>query len=101
MSKELVIVFVKNIQIGKVKTRLAKTIGDQASLEVYKELVAVTENVLEQLSIDKRIYFSETIEAANWHGCEWHLGARDRGTGPATAYAYRVPRHLCACSSHG
>lgn len=66
MSKELVIVFVKNITLGKVKTRLAKTIGNQGAFEVYSELVKVTEKATEQLLADKRIYFSEAVVETKW-----------------------------------
>ncbi|WP_299553913.1 TIGR04282 family arsenosugar biosynthesis glycosyltransferase [Seonamhaeicola sp.] len=68
MNKALVIVFVKNIKLGKVKTRLAKTIGDQAAFEVYSELVKITEKALEHLTIDKRIYFSDAVVETKWHG---------------------------------
>jgi uncharacterized protein len=66
MTEELIIVFVKNITLGKVKTRLAKTIGNQAALEVYTELVKVTENALQHITTNKRICFSETIEENVW-----------------------------------
>ena len=66
MNKELVIVFVKNIKLGKVKTRLAKTIGNQAAFEVYKELVKVTEEATENLDTDLRIYFSDAIVTTKW-----------------------------------
>lgn len=66
MSKALVIVFVKNIKLGKVKTRLAKTIGNQGAFEVYSELVKVTEKASKNLSADKRIYFSEAIVESQW-----------------------------------
>ncbi|RED50211.1 TIGR04282 family arsenosugar biosynthesis glycosyltransferase [Seonamhaeicola aphaedonensis] len=68
MNKALIIVFVKNIKLGKVKTRLAKTIGDQGAFEVYSELVKITERALENLSIDKRIYFSDTVVNSKWEG---------------------------------
>lgn len=68
MSEELVIVFVKNIRLGKVKTRLAKTIGDQAASEVYNELVHVTEKATANLNTDIRIYFSDAIVDTLWHG---------------------------------
>ena len=68
MNKELVIVFVKNITLGKVKTRLAKTIGNQAAYEVYTELVKVTQDATSKLDVDKRIYFSEAIEENEWLG---------------------------------
>ena len=66
MNKELVIVFVKNIKLGKVKTRLAKTIGNQGAFEVYKELVKVTENATTSLLVDKHIYFSESVVENQW-----------------------------------
>lgn len=66
MSKNLLIVFVKNIKLGKVKTRLAKTIGNQGAFEVYKELVQITENVTNELTVDKRIYFSDVVIDTKW-----------------------------------
>jgi len=66
MNNNLVIVFVKNIKLGKVKTRLAKTIGNQAAFEVYKELVQVTEEATKSIDSDVRIYFSEAIVDTKW-----------------------------------
>ncbi|WP_282136483.1 TIGR04282 family arsenosugar biosynthesis glycosyltransferase [Seonamhaeicola maritimus] len=68
MSKELVIVFVKNIKLGKVKTRLAKTIGNKAAFEVYKELVAITKKVIDSTKTDVRIYFSDVTVDSEWIG---------------------------------
>jgi rSAM/selenodomain-associated transferase 1 len=67
-TKELLIVFVKNIKLGKVKTRLAKTIGDDAAFEVYKKLVAITEKATTNVEVDKRIYFSDVIIETKWEG---------------------------------
>lgn len=66
MNKDLVIVFVKNIKLGKVKTRLAKTIGDQAAYEVYKELVNITKQATKTLEIPSRIYFSDALVEHEW-----------------------------------
>ncbi|GAA3616906.1 TIGR04282 family arsenosugar biosynthesis glycosyltransferase [Flavivirga amylovorans] len=66
MNKELVIVFVKNIKLGKVKTRLAKTIGNQGAFDVYSELVKVTEEATQNLQADKRIYFSDAVINTKW-----------------------------------
>ena len=68
MSKELVIVFVKNIRLGHVKTRLAQTIGDQGASEVYNELVKVTEKATKNLNADLRIYFSDAVVDSLWQG---------------------------------
>tara|TARA_R110002049_G_scaffold127617_1_gene284431 strand:- start:2984 stop:3613 length:630 start_codon:yes stop_codon:yes gene_type:complete len=68
MIKELIIVFVKNIKLGKVKTRLAKTIGNQGAFEVYSELVKITELATKNIATDKHIYFSDAIIDSKWKG---------------------------------
>lgn len=42
------IVFVKNPILGKVKTRVAATVGDEKAVEVYKELLQHTKNVINE-----------------------------------------------------
>ncbi|NRD21747.1 glycosyltransferase [Winogradskyella litoriviva] len=66
MTDALVIVFVKNIKLGTVKTRLAKTIGDFGAFEVYTELVKITEKATQALAFDKRIYFSTSVVDSQW-----------------------------------
>ncbi len=66
MTDALVIVFVKNITLGTVKTRLAKTIGDFGACEVYSELVKITEKATANLEFDKRIYFSDAVVDSLW-----------------------------------
>lgn len=62
----LLIVFVKNIIFGKVKTRLASTIGHEAALKVYDELVKITEQETRKVNATRHIYFSETIVPYIW-----------------------------------
>ena len=66
MKKNLLIVFVKNIILGKVKTRLAKTIGDIGAFKVYSELVDITEKASTKVDADKHIYFSDVIITSKW-----------------------------------
>lgn len=66
MSKNLLIVFVKNIILGKVKTRLAKTISDVGAFNIYSELVAITENASQEVDVDRHIYFSDVIIPSKW-----------------------------------
>lgn len=69
MPNNLLIIFVKNILLGKVKTRLAKTIGDTGAFEVYKELVAITEKETSTLqNCDIRIFYSDAIIETKWPG---------------------------------
>tara|TARA_B100001059_G_scaffold115313_1_gene115604 strand:+ start:276 stop:875 length:600 start_codon:yes stop_codon:yes gene_type:complete len=62
MNNNLIIVFVRTPELGKVKTRLARAIGDQAALTIYKLLLKHTATVLHELSFDKVVYYSEKIE---------------------------------------
>jgi len=48
-SQNLIITFTRNPELGKVKSRLAKSIGETSALEVYIKLLEHTKNVLEQL----------------------------------------------------
>ena len=62
MNKNIIIVFVRNPKLGKVKTRLSKTIGNEDALKVYKILLKHTESVLGTASSDKVVYYSEEIQ---------------------------------------
>ncbi len=62
MSKDLLIVFVKNLIPGQVKTRLAEGIGMDLAMEVYKELVANTAEVTDKLKTEKAVYYSDYVE---------------------------------------
>ncbi|KJD31559.1 hypothetical protein PK35_14230 [Tamlana nanhaiensis] len=66
MTNTLLIVFVKNKTLGTVKTRLAKTIGDLAAFEVYNQLLKITEQVVNTVNCDKRIYFSNSVDENTW-----------------------------------
>ena len=66
MNKELIIVFVKNILLGKVKIILAKTIGDEGAFNIYSELVKITETETTKVDTDRRIYFSDAIINSKW-----------------------------------
>ena len=70
MNEELLIVFVKNIKLGSVKTRLAKTVGNDVAFTIYKELVKITEKVTGNIDVAKRIYFSDKIVNTKWIGTE-------------------------------
>ena len=59
--KNLVIVFARNPELGKVKTRLAQTIGKKSALKVYKLLLEHTEKTIRNMDCDKAIYYSEKI----------------------------------------
>ena len=61
MHKNLIITFTRNPELGKVKSRLAKSIGEASALEVYKFLLEHTKNVLSKLDCDRAVYYSVKI----------------------------------------
>ncbi|MEO1485780.1 MAG: TIGR04282 family arsenosugar biosynthesis glycosyltransferase [Bacteroidota bacterium] len=60
-SKRLLLIFTRNPQLGKCKTRLAATIGDQAALDVYVFLLEHTRSITASLDASKQVYYSEEI----------------------------------------
>ncbi len=60
-KKDLLIIFTRNPVLGKCKTRLAASIGDQAALEIYTFLLRHTVAVTTPLKADKRVYYSDAI----------------------------------------
>ncbi len=59
--KNALIIFVRNPVLGKVKTRLAKTMGDENALKVYKALLRKTHETVKGLNCDKYIFYHGSI----------------------------------------
>ena len=62
MDKELLIIFLRNPQLGKVKTRLASSIGEVQALEIYNLLLNRTRTITQGLAFDKVVYYSDFID---------------------------------------
>ena len=62
MSINHLIIFVKNPELGKVKTRLARTIGDEKALYIYKLLLEQTFQVTLPVLAEKKLYYSEFVQ---------------------------------------
>ena len=63
MNSNALIVFTRNPELGKCKTRLAKSIGNHAALEVYKFLLTHTARTSAQVDVDRFVFYSENIIA--------------------------------------
>jgi len=62
MHKNLLLVFTRNPALGKVKTRLAKTVGDKTALEIYTFLLEKTRDIAAKVTADKAVYYSVKIK---------------------------------------
>ncbi|MEO6452798.1 MAG: TIGR04282 family arsenosugar biosynthesis glycosyltransferase [Ginsengibacter sp.] len=58
--KHALIIFVKNPERGKVKTRLANTLGDEKALEIYISLLEHTRSIVTLLNVDKFVFYFDT-----------------------------------------
>lgn len=59
--KELLIIFTRNPELGKCKTRLAATVGDKVALNIYKFLLNHTKNFTNRLNTSKWVCYSDYI----------------------------------------
>ncbi len=56
--KTALIIFTRNPELGQCKTRLAKTVGDQSALDIYKYLLQHTANVSKHVNADRYVFYS-------------------------------------------
>ena len=63
MSNDYLMVFVKNLIPGTVKTRLVKDIGMDGAFDVYKELLDYTAEIANKcININKAVFYSEYVD---------------------------------------
>jgi rSAM/selenodomain-associated transferase 1 len=61
MPKKLLLVFTRNPELGKVKTRLAKKVGAETALKIYTFLLERTRDIAAKVASDKAVYYSVKI----------------------------------------
>jgi uncharacterized protein len=61
-EKNLLLIFVKNPEPGKVKTRLAASIGEIKAMAVYKLLLQHTHDITSKLNTTKAVWYSDFID---------------------------------------
>ncbi|WP_422349169.1 TIGR04282 family arsenosugar biosynthesis glycosyltransferase [Flagellimonas sp.] len=69
-SKHLLLIFTRNPELGKCKTRLAAKVGDQTALDIYKFLLSHTVNITSELDVTKWVFYSNEI----WEKDIWANG---------------------------
>jgi rSAM/selenodomain-associated transferase 1 len=61
-TKSLLIIFYRNPKKGKVKTRLAATVGNEKALAIFRTLSMHTKNITENLPCDKIVFYTDSID---------------------------------------
>lgn len=61
MEEQALIIFIKNPVKGKVKTRLARVLGDDVALDVYQRLLAITRSATDKAHAHCFLFYSDFI----------------------------------------
>ncbi len=88
--KEALIIFVKNPVPGKVKTRLAATVGNETATAVYRELLSHTHAVTRQLPCGKFVFYADEISHNDiWENNDYRKAAQQgRDLGARMQHAF-------------
>jgi len=74
MTDQHLIVFVKNPIPGTVKTRIARTVGNDRAVEVYQHLLRHTQEIVTQLPQNRVVYYGDFINPDDgWNDYSKHL----------------------------
>lgn len=79
-----ILIFIKNPILGKAKTRLARDIGKEKALEVYKLLLGHTRKVTQSISFKKLLYYAWRIaDSDEWDSKKYakHLQSQNPDLG--------------------
>ncbi|CAN5135519.1 TIGR04282 family arsenosugar biosynthesis glycosyltransferase [soil metagenome] len=63
--RNALIIFIKNPVFGKVKTRLASTIGDENALLIYNQLLKHTHKISVGVNAERFLFYNEFIDLAD------------------------------------
>lgn len=67
------IIFIKNTEKGKVKTRLARTLGDDQALKIYKALLEHTRNIALSIKTERYLFYSNFVDPNDdWPNQQFH-----------------------------
>lgn len=83
-------IFIKNPVAGKAKTRLAKDVGDEQALTIYKSLLTYTRTVSLMVNADRYLYYSGEILDDDWDGTAFNKRLQSgNGLGERMSNAFR------------
>lgn len=69
MAENTLIIFVKNPIPGTVKTRIARTVGEERATDVYRHLLRYTQEIVRQLTCHRVVYYGDFINPNDgWNG---------------------------------
>lgn len=85
MMKNVLIIFIKNPILGKAKTRVAATVGNEKALKIYKELLTHTRKIVSEVEAKRLLFYTYFVDNEDeWEAsyfekhlqCEGDLGQK-------------------------
>ncbi len=91
VSEHALIIFVKNPVLGKVKTRLAQSVGNEKALRIYLELLKHTRKLVLPLPVTRYLFYSDYIVSSDdWEQQDFEKFLQEgTGLGDRMANAFR------------
>ena len=77
--KSALIIFIKNIVPGKVKTRLAATVGNERAVKIYQALLERTRQEALKANADKHVFYSTEIKINDLWNNDYFIKNTQRG----------------------
>ncbi|MFQ5448962.1 MAG: glycosyltransferase, partial [Saprospiraceae bacterium] len=96
MTQTALILFIKNIEAGKVKTRIAATAGDEMALKIYRSLVAHTREVALSVQAHRYVFYSDFIEKNDDWPAAFFTKKAQRGAGLGERMSNAITEVLAA-----
>lgn len=84
MHKSAIIIFIKNPDPGRVKKRLALSLGDDKALGVYKQMLDHTRHITKALSTDRFLYYDRAVDKNDTWPNDLYIKKRQSGPDIAT-----------------
>ena len=73
LNNTALIIFIKNTEKGKVKTRLASTLGDDQALKIYKALLGHTRHIALSVETERYLFYSKFVDRNDdWPNQQFH-----------------------------
>ncbi|GAC1442036.1 MAG: TIGR04282 family arsenosugar biosynthesis glycosyltransferase [Sediminibacterium sp.] len=90
--KTALIIFVRNPVLGKVKTRLAKVLGEEEALAVYRQLLQHTQSITRELICDRYVFYADFLnETDSWQNAVYRKYLQEgAGLGDRMRHAFET-----------
>ncbi len=63
--RRVLLIFIRNPKLGQVKTRLARTVGDEEALRIYQLLLGKTRHAALDATVERWLLYSDVVDESD------------------------------------